>query len=179
MTMKILLSISDYMIPCVMFSIVLYAVFKKVNVFETFIEGAKEGLKVVVSILPTLVGLLVAVGMMRASGALDGIVRLLSPLLGFTQFPSEAIPVALLRTFSSSASMGLVVDIFKNFGPDSFLGRLVSIMCGCTESIFYTLSVYFMSIQIKNSRYTIPVAIIATLAGITAAYQLALHLFGI
>ena len=177
--MQFLLSISDYLVPCVMFGIVLYALIKQVDVFAAFIEGAKEGLNVVVSILPTLVGLLVAVGMMRTSGALDGIVRLLSPLLGFTQFPVEAVPVAMLRTFSSSASMGLVVDIFKNFGPDSFLGRLVSIMCGCTESIFYTLSVYFMSIGIKNTRYTVPVSLIATLTGIFAAYQLALRLFGI
>lgn len=177
--MKILLSISDYLVPFVMVIIVCYGLFKQVNVFECFISGAKEGLNVVVSILPTLVGLLLAVGMLRASGGLNGIVRLLSPLLQFTNFPTEAIPVALLRTFSSSASMGLIVDIFKNFGPDSFLGRLVSIMAGCTESIFYTFSVYFMSIQIKNTRYTVPVALFATLAGIIASYQLVLHLFPI
>lgn len=177
--MEFLLTFSDYMVPCVMVTIVCYGLFKKVNVFEAFIDGAKEGVHVVLSILPTLVGLLVAIGMLRASGGLDGIVRLISPFVSFSNFPSEAIPVALLRTFSSSASTGLIVDIFKNFGPDSFLGRLVSIMAGCTESIFYTLSVYFMSIQIKNTRYTVPVALIASLVAIIVSYQLTVHLFGI
>lgn len=159
--------------------VVSYALLKNINVFEAFVCGAKEGIHVVISILPTLVGLLLAVGMLRVSGALDGIIRLLSPFLTFTHFPTEAVPVALLRTFSSSASMGLIIDIFKNFGPDSFLGRLVSIMAGCTESIFYTFSVYFMSIHIKNTRYTVPVALIATFCGIVASYQLTLYLFGI
>lgn len=177
--MKFLLSLSDFLVPCVMLFIVAYGLFKQIDVFEAFITGAKEGIQVVLSILPTLVGLLMAVGMLRASGALDGIMRLLTPFIGFSNFPKEAIPVALLRTFSSSASMGLIIDIFKHSGPDSFLGRLVSIIAGCTESIFYTLSVYFMSIHIKNTRYTVPVALITSLVGIIAAYQLTCYLFGI
>ncbi|MGL5677566.1 MAG: spore maturation protein [Cellulosilyticaceae bacterium] len=177
--MKFLLALSDFMMPCVMLFIICYALFKGINVFEAFISGAKEGINVVLSILPTLVGLLLAVGMLRASGGLDGIVRLISPLLQFTNFPTEAVPIALLRTFSSSASMGLVVDIFKNFGPDSFLGQLVSVIAGCTESIFYTLSIYFMSVHIKNTRYTVVVALLASLTGIIVAYQLSCHLFGI
>ncbi len=177
--MQFLLGLSDYLVPLIIVFIVAYAFCQQIDVFEAFIAGAKEGISVVLSILPTLVGLLVAVGMLRTSGALDGIVRLISPLLGFTHFPSEAVPVALLRSFSSSASLGLIIDIFKHVGPDSFLGRLVSVMAGCTESIFYTFSVYFMSIHIKNTRYTVPVALIATTAGIIAAYQLTLYLFGL
>lgn len=176
--MSFLLSFSNSLMPFVMVFIIIYGLIKKINVFEAFIIGAKDGLKVIYTILPTLVGLLLAVGMLRTSGGLDGITRLLAPLVRFTQFPLEALPVALLRTFSSSASMGLIIDIFKTYGPDSFLGRLVSIMAGCTETIFYTLSVYFMSIHIKNSRYTVIGALLASLAGIISSYVLTLYLFG-
>lgn len=175
--MQFLISASDGIIILIMFSIVLYGLFKKVNVFEAFIEGAGEGLKVVVTILPTLIGLMMAVGMLRTSGALDGIVRLVKPFLSFTQFPTEVIPVALMRAFSSSASTSLILDLFKIHGPDSFIGRLVSIMFGCTESIFYTMSVYFMSVKIKKTRYTLTGALLATFTGITAAYLLTCYLF--
>lgn len=175
--MQLLVSMSDYLVPAVMFTIVLYGLFKKVNVYEAFVDGALEGLKVIVTILPTLIGLMMAVGMLRTSGALDGIVRLIKPLLHFTQFPSEVIPVALMRTFSSSASTSLILDIFKNYGPDSFLGRLVSIIFGCTESIFYTMSVYFMAIKIKKTRYTLAGALLATFSGIIAAYLITCYLF--
>lgn len=175
--MGILVSISDFLVPTVMLLIILYGLFKKVNVYEAFVEGALEGLKVVVTILPTLIGLMMAVGMLRTSGALNGIVVLIKPFLNFTHFPSEVIPVALMRTFSSSASTSLILDLFKNYGPDSFIGRLVSIMFGCTESIFYTMSVYFMAIKIKKTRYTLAGALLATFSGITAAYLLTCYLF--
>ncbi len=175
--MELLLSFSDYLVPSVIVFIVTYGLLKNINVFEAFIEGATEGVKIVVSILPTLVGLLIAVGMLRVSGALDGIVRLIEPLLSFSNFPSEAVPVALLRTFSSSASMGLIVDIFEHMGPDSFVGRLVSVIAGCTESLFYTFSVYFMSINIKDTRYTVPVALLSSLAGIIASYYFTIQFF--
>ena len=176
--MKILMYISDFMVPTVIILIVVYGLLKRINVYESFIEGAAEGLKVVVNILPTLIGLMMAVGMLRVSGALDGITTLIKPLLSFTNFPSEIVPVALMRTVSSSASTGLILDIFKNYGPDSFMGRLVSIMFGCTETIFYTLSVYFMTIQIKKTRYTVAGALLATFVGIIASYLLTVYIFG-
>lgn len=175
--MRYIMYLSDFLVPTVILFIVIYGLLKGVKVFEAFIEGAKDGLSVAVAILPTLIGLMVAVGTLRSSGALDGIVRLVTPLLSFTGFPAEVIPIALMRTFSSSASTGLILDIFKTYGPDSFLGRLVSIMFGCTETIFYTMSVYFMSIKIKNSRYTLAGALLASLGGIVTSYLLASYLF--
>ena len=177
--MKVLMLLSDWMIPSVMCFIIIYGLLHNVNVFETFIEGALNGLKTVISILPTLIALMLGVGMLRISGALDGIVRLISPLIAFTEFPAEVVPIALMRTVSSSASTGLIIDIFKNYGPDSYLGRLVSVMFGCTETIFYTMSVYFMCIKVKSSRYTLAGALIATIVGILASYFLTLHIFGV
>lgn len=177
--MTFLVKLSDWIIPIIMVGIIVYGLLKNVNVFEAFIEGAMDGLKVVVDILPTLIGLLVAVGMLRASGALTGLSRLIEPLLSFSHFPPDLIPVALMRSFSSSAAIGLIIDIFKTYGPDSFTGRLVSIMFGCTETIFYTMSVYFMTIKVKKSRYTLAGSIISSLSGIIAAYYLTLKFFGI
>ena len=177
--MKFLVTLSDFLVPTVMFLIVVYGLIHKVDVFQSFVDGAKEGINVVLSILPTLVALMLGIAMLRTSGALDGLVRLLSHLVSFSNFPTEVIPVALMRTVSSSASTGLILDIFKNYGPDSFIGRLVSIMFGCTESIFYTMSVYFMSIKIKNSRYTVVGALLASLVGITMSYLLTVYLFGV
>ncbi len=177
--MTFLMKVSDWIIPIIMVGILTYGLLKNVNVFEAFIEGAVDGLKVVVDILPTLIGLLVAVGMLRASGALTGLARLIAPFLSFSQFPPSLIPVALMRSFSSSAAIGLIIDVFKTYGPDSFTGRLISIMFGCTETIFYTMSVYFMTIKVRKSRYTLLGAILSSLAGIVAAYYLTLNFFGI
>lgn len=176
--MRLMGYISDGLLIAVIFGVILYGLYKNVNVFEAFVEGASEGLKVVVSILPTLIALMVAVAMLRTSGALGGLVRLLTPILSFTHFPTELVPVALLRTVSSSASTSLILDIFKNYGPDSFMGRLVSIMFGCTESIFYTMSVYFMTVKVKKTRFTLPGALIATFVGISVSYLLTLYIFG-
>lgn len=177
--MAILLGISDWIIPSIMIGIIIYGLLHKINVFEAFIEGAADGLKVVVDILPTLIGLLVAVGMLRTSGALDGIARLIAPLISWSNFPPQLIPVILMRSFSSSAAIGLIIDLFKIYGPDSFIGRVVSIMFGCTETIFYTMSVYFMIIKVKKSRYTLPGAALSMLSGVIAAYFLTLLFFGI
>ena len=176
--MAILLGISDWMIPCIMIGIIIYGLLKEVNTYEAFIEGATDGLKVVVDILPTLVGLMIAVGMLRASGALTGLARLFAPLISWSNFPPELIPVALMRTFSSSAATGLIIDLFKTYGPDSFMGRLVSVMFGCTETIFYTMSVYFMTIKVKKSRYTLAGALFSSLIGIIVAYILTVQFFG-
>ncbi|MBU3803446.1 MAG: spore maturation protein [Candidatus Cellulosilyticum pullistercoris] len=177
--MAILLGISDWIIPLIMIGIVIYGLLKEVDVFEAFVEGAMDGLKVVVDILPTLIGLLVAVGMLRASGALTGLSKLIAPLISFSHFPPGTIPVVLLHSFSSSAATGLIIDIFKTYGPDSFIGRLVSIIFSCTETIFYTMSVYFMTIKVRKSRYTLSGALVATLAGVIAAYYLTLKFFGL
>ena len=176
--MAVLLGISDWMITSIMIGIIIYGLLKNVNAYEAFIEGATDGLKVVVDILPTLVGLMIAVGMLRASGALTGISKLFAPLISWSNFPPEIIPVALMRTFSSSAATGLIIDLFKTYGPDSFMGRLVSIMFGCTETIFYTMSIYFMTVKVKKSRYTLAGALFSSLVGIIVAYLLTVRFFG-
>lgn len=177
--MALILGISDWMIPLIMIGIILYGLLKEVDVFEAFIEGAMDGVKVVFNILPTLIGLLMAVSMLRTSGALTGLSKLIAPLLSFSHFPPDAIPVVLLRSFSSSAATGLIIDVFKTHGPDSFMGRLVSVMFGCTETIFYTMSVYLMTVKVNKSRYILPGALLASLVGVIASYWLVLKFFGI
>lgn len=149
----------------------------KAPVFQEFTKGAEDGLKVVVNIVPTLVGLMVAIGIMRASGALDLLAGILKPLTNVLHFPSELVPLITVRLFSASAATSLVLDIFKQFGPDSYLGRLTSIIMSCTETIFYTMSVYFMTAGVKKTRYTLTGALFATLTGIIASALLTRLLF--
>ena len=123
-------------------------------------------------ILPTLVGLLVAVGVLRASGFLDLVSGLLKNLLKGTDFPTELLPLVIVRLFSNSAATGLALDLFKAHGPDSVQGLLASLFLSSTETVFYTMSIYFMSVKIKKTRYTLPGALLATLAGIVASVVL-------
>lgn len=171
--MRFLLFLSETIIPILIFWIVCYGLINRRPVYEDFIVGAKDGFKTVIGIMPTLVGLMVAVGVLRASGFLDFLTRLLTLVIPNQWFPSELLPISLVKMFSSSAATGLLTDIFKEYGPDSELGRMAAIMMSSTETIFYTLSVYFMSVKIKKSRYTIAGAIIATLAGIFASVYFA------
>jgi spore maturation protein B len=141
----------------------------KKNVFDDFITGAKDGFKVVYDILPTLIGLMVAIGILRASGTLDILTGILKPLTDRMNFPSDAVPLVIIKMFSSSAATSLLLDIFKEHGPDSYLGRLTSIIMSSTETIFYTLAVYFMAAGVKKTRYTLIGCLIATLTGIIAS----------
>jgi len=166
------------MIPLIVSGVIIYGLLKGINIFDVFIEGAKESVKVILTIMPTLIGLMMAVGIIRASGSLNMFELLLKPISNLITFPVELIPLIVLRTISSSASLGLVLDLFKQYGPDSFIGRLVSVMMGCIETIFYTMSVYFMSVGIKKTRYTLAGALIANLAGIIASFYITLFIFG-
>lgn len=152
--------------------------YKEVKVYDVFVEGAKEGIKTVVRIIPPLVGLLVAVGVFRASGALDLLIYAARPLASVLGIPSEAMPLAFLRPISGSASLALVSDIIKTHGPDSFIGRVVSTMMGSTETIFYTLTVYFGSVGIKNIRYTLAAALIADMVSVVASVWACTLVFG-
>lgn len=171
--MQFLVYASAFIIPIVMFYIILHGIVNKVNVYDVFIEGAKDGLKTVVGIMPTLIGLMVAVGVLRASGFLDFVAGLLGNVTEYVNLPAPVVPVILVRMFSSSAATGLVLDIFKTYGADSFIGRMVSIMMSCTETIFYTMSVYFMAAKVKKTRWTLAGALVATLAGVVASVWLA------
>ncbi len=176
--MRLMMTFSNMIIPMTFALILLYGYYKKVKLYETFIEGSKDGLAIVIKIIPTLLGLMVAVGIIRASGALELLGQLITPVTKSIGFPGEAVPLALMRLVSSSASAGLLLDIFKNHGPDSFLGRFVSVMMSSTETVFYTMSLYFMSINITKTRYTLAGALIANVAGVTAALFITIWIFG-
>ena len=166
--MNFLVFLSTYILPFFIFYVVAYGLWKGRNVYQAFVEGAKGGFHTALGILPTLVGLLAAVGVLRASGFLDLISGLLKTLLKGTGFPAELLPLVIVRLFSNSAATGLALDLFKAHGPDSTQGLLASLFLSSTETVFYTMSIYFMSVKIKKTRYTLPGALLATLAGIVA-----------
>lgn len=161
------------MIPLVIFYIVAEGLLSKVNIYEHFIKGAKDGFEVVIQIMPTLIGLMVAVGILRASGFLELIGTLTGRVTDRFGFPSELIPVTVIKLFSSSAATGLVLDLFQRYGTDSYLGLVTSIMMSCTETVFYTMSVYFMAAKVTKTSFTLTGALLATLAGIAASVALA------
>ena len=171
--MNILLYISNMMIPLLIFYVIMHGVLQKVHVYDVFVDGAKDGLKTVVEILPTLIGLMVAVGVLRASGFLDFLSQLLKSPSEAIGFPSDLIPMTLVRMFSSSAATGLVLDLFRTYGTDSLIGKIASISMSCTETIFYTMSVYFMAAKVTKTRYTLTGALLTTLVGVAASVVLA------
>ena len=167
--MDFLLFISETVIPILIFWIVSYGLISRRSVYEDFIVGAKDGFQTILGIMPTLIGLMVAVGVLRASGFLEFLTNLFSYIIPKWLFPTELLPLSMVKMFSSSASTGLLLDIFKEYGADSELGKTASVMMSSTETIFYTLSLYFMSVKIKKSRYTIAGAIVATLVSTFAS----------
>ncbi len=142
---------------------------KKVPVFDVFLEGVNKGLKTVLSIIPSLLGLIVAVGVFKASGALDIIVYAFKPISYLVGIPSEILPLAFLRPISGGASLALVAEELSRYGADSYIGRVISTMMGSTETIFYTMTIYLGAVGIKKSRYALPAAIIATIAALFAS----------
>ena len=171
--MQVLLYISNFIIPFIVLSIVTYGLLSGINVYETFIKGAKSGFLTVIRLMPTLIGLMAAVGILRASGFLDFLSSAIGQFSSYIGFPGELVPLTIVKMFSSSAATGLLLDVYENYGTDSRLGLIASISMCCTETIFYTMSVYFMTAGIKKSRYTLAGALIATLAGLAASVFLA------
>ena len=165
--------LSDAIIPILVLSIVGLGILKKKTVYEDFLKGARSGLKTTAEIAPTLIGLMVAVGILRASGFLDTLSEAIGRLLGPLAFPGPLLPLAVVKIFSSSAATGLLLDLYKEYGTDSFLGLAGSIMLSSTETVFYTMSLYFMSVKVQKTRYTLPGALLATLAGILASIWIA------
>lgn len=171
--MEILSHFSDMIIPAIIFYIVGYGLVSKVPVYEGFIKGSKDGLQIVLGLVPTLIGLLTAVGVLRSSGFLDFLADLLQSPAGFIGIPKEVLPVILVKMFSGSAATGLTIDIFKNYGPDSYIGMLTSIMMSSTETVFYTMSVYFLAAKVTKTRYTLAGALISMFVGVGASVILA------
>ena len=157
---------SDYIIPVTIAAIIFCGLLRGIPIFDTFLNGAKNGLTSTFSILPSLIGLVTAVSMLRASGAIDLICHGLSGISGRIGFPSEVLPFALLRPVSGGASLAILHDILNSYGPDSFAGRVASVIAGSTETTFYTLTVYFAATKAKNSRYTLKSALLADGTGI-------------
>lgn len=171
--MSFLLYISDLMVPLIILGIVSYGISMKVPVYDEFVRGAKKGFGTVIKIMPTLIGLMVAVGILRASGFLDFLANIVGRATTYIGFPAELVPLTIVKMFSSSAATGLLLDLYKEYGTDSRIGLIASIMMSSTETIFYTMSVYFMTAKIKKTRYTLAGALIATLAGTVASIWLA------
>lgn len=167
--------LSNIIIPMVIFGVVILGLSTKIDMFAAFTKGAKEGFKVTYEILPTLIGLLLAVGILRTSGILDIIGDLLSKPLSVIGFPAQLVPLSLEKMFSSSAATGLLLDVFKKFGTDSEEGMLASILMSCSETIFYTISVYFLATSTEKNKpfektgWTLPGALFCTLAGMIAS----------
>ena len=167
--MKFLSYISQFMIPFLLLYVIGYGILVKRDIYSDFLEGAKEGLKTVGGLVPVLVGLMTAVGVLRASGFLDFLGKLLGKITTAAGIPPQIIPLGLVRLFSSSAATGLLLDIFKESGADSPVGLMAGIMLSATESVFYCMSVYFGSVGIQKTRYTLAGALLASTAGVIAS----------
>ena len=170
--------VSTVAIPFLIVVFVGFGVVKKVRIYESFVEGAKEGFNIAVKIIPYLVAMLVAIGIFRAGGAMQWLIYILHPITNFIGMPAEALPMALMRPLSGSGSLGIMAEIISVHGPDSFIGIMVSTFYGSTETTFYVLAVYFGAVNIKNIRHALPAGLIADIAGILAAVFIVRLLFG-
>jgi len=178
MVRQILESLSIVAIPLIIAGFVAYAVKKRVPVYESFVAGAKGGFDVAIKIIPYLVAMLVGIGIFRASGAMDIFVSMLAPIAHLIGMPPEALPMAILRPLSGSGSLGLMTDIMKKYGPDSFTGILVSTMYGSSETTFYVLAVYFGAVGIYRTRHAVAAGLIADAVGMLGALLICRLLFG-
>jgi len=169
MTQHIINLISIWAIPVFLLGIPLYGAIKRVKVYESFVQGAKEGFQVGVRIIPYLVAILVAVGMLRAAGAIDSLAALLDPLLRRIGMPAEILPLAIMRPLSGSGSLGIVTELVKAHGPDSFIARLAASAYGSTETTFYVLAVYFGAVGIKKARHAVISGLVADIVSLIAA----------
>ena len=169
---------SFWILPAFVSTLILYGWVRQVRVYDSLVEGAKQGFDVALRIIPYLVAILVAVGMFRAAGGIDALVAVLGPVTMLFGMPAEVLPVALLRPLSGTGSLGVAAEIIQNYGPDTLIGYLASTLYGSTEVTFYTLAVYFGAIGIRNTRHTVPACVLADIAGMLAATFIVNLLFG-
>src|SRR3954454_4823078 len=167
--MGIVSIISLWFIPVLIGFILLYGTFKKVSTYESFVEGGKEGIKIAISIIPFLVGMLVAISIFRASGALEYVMNAIRPLMEAIGIPAEIVPLAFIRPISGTAALGMTSDLIAVHGPDSFIGRLASVLQGSTDTTFYVLTVYFGAVGVKKMGDALKVGLWADLVGIIVA----------
>lgn len=170
--------VGAYIIPVTVMTIVVFGLIKKVPVFDVFLQGAKEGVKSTVAILPSLIGLIVGVTMLNASGVFTALAELIAPIAQPLGFPQEVLPMALLRPISGSGSIAILNDLLTQYGAESFIGRVAAVMMGSTETTFYAITVYYGSVGIKQIRHTLPAALLADFAGMIMAVLSVRWLFG-
>ena len=170
-------AISLWAIPVLLVFIPLIGMIRKVKVYDVFVDGAKEGFGVAVNIIPFLVGLLVAIGMFRASGAMDLLTAALKPLMAATGFPAELFPLAILRTLTGSGSLALTTDLIKTHGPDSLMARMAATLYGSSETTFYVLAVYFGAVGVKRTRHAVPAALVGDVVAAIATVAVCMWLF--
>ena len=161
--------LSSIAMPFVILLIVTYGMIEKIKIFDTFLEGAKDGISIVFNIFPTLIGLFLAIGALRSSGILDFIINLLSPILNVFNFPIEIMPLALIRPISGSSSIAVATDIMKTFGVDSNIGLMAAVIMGSTETTLYTIAVYSSSVGIKKTRFVLAASLLADFVGIVVS----------
>ena len=161
--------LSYFVLPLILVGFPLYGLFKRVPVYESFVEGAKEGFQVAVRIIPYLVAILFAIAMFRASGAMEALTQVLNPVLGLIGFPAELLPMAILRSLSGSGSAALVADMINQYGQDSIFVKMASVMYGSSETTFYVIAVYFGAVGIRKTRHAVPAGLIADAAAMLIA----------
>lgn len=167
--MKVLNYISNLAMPLIILIIVFYSLIERKKAFDIFLDGAKDGLNIVLNIFPTLIGLFVAIGALRSSEILDLIINFVTPILDILNFPSEIMPLAILRPISGSSSIAIATDIMKNFGVDSNIGIIAATIMGSTETTLYTIAVYTSSVKIKKTRFVLLAALTADVVGMIAS----------
>jgi len=170
-------AISLWAVPVLLVAIPLVGILRKVKVYDVFIDGAKEGFDVAVKIIPFLVGILVAIGMFRGSGAMDLLMAGVRPLVAWIGFPPELVPLAVLRSLTGSGSLAFTTDLIKTYGPDSVIGRTAATMYGSSETTFYVLAVYFGAVGVRRTRHAVPAALIADLVAAIAAVAVCAWMF--
>lgn len=170
-------AVSKWLLPAIIAFIPVYGLARRVPVYESFVEGAKESIPTITSIFPHLLGMMVGVHVFRESGAMDVIISLFVPVLSLIHFPQDIIPLALLRPISGAGSLAMASDIMNVHGPDSFLGRLASTMQGSTDTTLYVITVYFGAVGIRNTRYALKVGLLADVAGLIAAWIIVVIVF--
>jgi len=170
-------AISLWALPVLLVTIPLVGLVRKVKVYDVFIEGAKEGFEVAIRIIPFLVGILVAIGMFRGSGAMDLLMAGVRPLIGPTGFPPELVPLAILRSLTGSGSLAFTTDLIKTHGPDSLIARIAATLYGSSETTFYVLAVYFGAVGVRRTRHAVPAALIGDIVAAVAAVAVCAWMF--
>lgn len=167
--MKVMEYVSSVAMPIIILVIILYGFSEKKKVFDLFLKGAEDGVKMVIELFPTLLGIFIAVGLLRNSGILDVVIQIIKPIVSFLGFPVEIMPLAILRPISGSSSIAVATDIMKNYGVDSNIGVIASVIMGATETTFYTIAVYTGAVKIKKTRGVLIAALAADIIGMITA----------